>query len=605
MEDLNGRSGYEHEGIVEGVEPNEDASMNPAQDRVIEEAETEGTEVVNGTGEDMEEAARETLEGPANFNDFELKPGVAHAVEELGYEAPMQVQTETYSDIMAAKDLLVQSRTGSGKTAAFGIPIAQGIVDVEEAKVQCLVICPTRELAGQVAAELTKLGKYVGLKVAAVYGGAGIEPQIRAIKEGAQVVVGTPGRVLDHLRRKTLVPTNLKLFVLDECDEMLSMGFQQEILNIVSQLPTERQTLMFSATISEDVEELAKTYTRNASNLSLSDDYIGVKEVDHFYYMVTDAPRHRELVRVLQHEEVGAAIVFCNTREETGVVARFLQQKGWQAEPISSDLTQKDRELVMDRMRKGKIKVLVATDVAARGLDIQHVTHVINYSFPDNAEVYVHRTGRTGRAGKHGTAISLVTPQQIGSLHYVKLAYGIEPGERHLPTEQELASQREGRRYRNLVRSLPRDPDPEYASLARRLWHSGNGVAVFSHLLRKYIGGDRPNSGRRTRTRDTESNERPAQRSERRDERGRSDHSNDGLVKLYVNLGRKDGLRTDDVRAFLTEDSSVDAETLKQIRLRDTHTYLFVDPGAVDHLVERIHGKNFKGKSVVVEPARK
>ncbi|MCD6498045.1 MAG: DEAD/DEAH box helicase [Deltaproteobacteria bacterium] len=599
MEDQNGQVGNEETKTVEGTEPEMNAPVNPAREETMD---VSGS--IDETKQDMTGEEADAVEEAANFDGFELKPEVARAVEEMGYEAPMQVQTETYADIMAGKDLLVQSRTGSGKTAAFGIPIVQGVVDIDQAAVQCLIICPTRELAGQVATELTKLGKHAGLKVAAVYGGAGIEPQIRSIKEGAQVVVGTPGRVLDHLRRKTLVPTNLKLFVLDECDEMLSMGFQQEILNIVSQLPTERQTLMFSATISEDVEELAKTYTRNAANLSLSDDYIGVKEVDHFYYMVTDAPRHRELVRVLQHEEIGAAIVFCNTREETGVVAKFLQQKGWKAEPISSDLTQKERERVMDRMRKGKIKVLVATDVAARGLDIQHVTHVINYSFPDSAEVYVHRTGRTGRAGKHGTAISLVTPQQIGSLHYVKLAYGIEPEERHLPSEQELASQREGRRYRNLVRSLPRDPDPEYASLARRLWHSGNGLAVFSHLLREYMGGNRPKSGRRPRSRD-ESNERPARQSARRDEREYSNDRHDDLVKLYVNLGRKDGLRTEDIRAFLTEESSVDEETLRQIRLRDTHTYVFVDPAAVDPFVERIRGKTFKGKSVVVEPARK
>ncbi len=610
-----------------GVEPSEDdkGGMQAASD-----GQTDGQEYV--------------ADGTESFEEFELSAEVARAIEEMGYDAPMEVQSATFRAAMAGKNLVVQSRTGSGKTAAFGLPIAQGLVDPDKATAQALVLCPTRELARQVAEELGKLTKYRNIEVVALYGGAPIEPQVKALKAGAQVIVGTPGRVLDHLKRHTLDAKTVRLLVLDECDEMLSMGFAQELQAILEFLPDERQTLLFSATVTEDVQRMVDGMSEPPERVSLSDDFVGVREVDHSYYLVTEGPKHRDLLRILENEEVGSAIIFCNTREETTVVASFLKQQGWHAEAISSDLTQKERERVMARMRDGKIRLLVATDVAARGLDIEHVSHVINYSFPESAEIYVHRTGRTGRAGRKGTAISLVGPKELGAFYYMQLTYGIHPTERRLPTEQERISMREGKRLRALLAEFGKEPDQEFASLARRLWHSALGEAVFSHLLSRHFG--RKNDRRRgsdksrkppSRSRErSEEHSRESRRSDRpRDEKGdrergdsrrtrssrneqkgpapsgtpkkrsRKDAQPDDSVRLYVNLGRKDGLGAKDISAFLLDVAGLESGAIRAVRLRDTHSYVTVDPAVADRIISEANGGKFKDRNVIVERARR
>ena len=356
---------------------------------------------------------------------------------------------------------MVQSRTGSGKTAAFGIPFASGIVKPEDKFVQAIVLLPTRELALQVAAELARICAYRGITVVPVYGGAPMGRQVEQLHAGGQIVCGTPGRVLDHLRRGTLRLDRVRCAVLDECDEMLSMGFQEDIEEILEKTPTERQTMLFSATVPEGIQRLSRRYLSNPEFLKLSADYIGVHDIKHLYYSIPAIHRENELLRILAFEEPVSAIIFCNTREETGRVAEFLRQHGHDAEAISSDLSQSDRERVLGRMRAGGIKFLVATDVAARGIDIENLSHVFNYTFPESPEVYVHRTGRTGRAGSKGTAVSLIGPTEVGSFYYLKLLYKIKPEERALPSEAEIRSHREGERVLVLrARALRRSRAP-------------------------------------------------------------------------------------------------------------------------------------------------
>jgi ATP-dependent RNA helicase DeaD len=364
----------------------------------------------------------------------------------MGFSEPMPVQSATFPLISEGRDIMVQSRTGSGKTAAFGIPFANGIVTGEDKFVQAIVLLPTRELALQVAAELSKICQYRQITVVPVYGGAPMGRQVEQLRAGGQIVCGTPGRVLDHLRRGTLRLDKVRSAVLDECDEMLSMGFQEDIEAILERTPSERQTLLFSATVPEGIQRLARRFLRNPEFLKLSGDYISVNEIRHLYYSIPGINRENELLQILAFEDPKSAIIFCNTREETGRVAAFLRQNGHDAEAISSDLSQTDRERVLGRMRVGGIKFLVATDVAARGIDIENLSHVFNYSFPDAPEIYVHRTGRTGRAGKHGTAVSLIGPTEVGSFYYLKLLYKIKPEERALPSEAEIRSHREGER---------------------------------------------------------------------------------------------------------------------------------------------------------------
>ncbi len=417
------------------------------------------------------------------FAEMGLHADVLRALEEMGFSAPMAVQSATLPLIAAGRDLMVQSRTGSGKTAAFGIPFANNIVRPEDKFVQAIVLLPTRELALQVAAELARICANRQIAVIPIYGGAPMGRQVEQLHAGGQIVCGTPGRVLDHLRRGTLRLDRVRCAVLDECDEMLSMGFQEDIEDILEKTPAERQTLLFSATVPEGIQRLSRRYLRNPEFLKLSADFIGVHDIKHLYYSIPALHRENELLQILAFEEPVSAIIFCNTREETGRVAEFLRQHGHDAEAISSDLSQSDRERVLGRMRAGGIKFLVATDVAARGIDIENLSHVFNYTFPESPEIYIHRTGRTGRAGRKGTAVSLIGPTEVGSFYYLKLLYKIKPDERSLPSEAEIRSHREGERVLVLRRALTADPGPEWRALARRLIGAIDGERLVAALL--------------------------------------------------------------------------------------------------------------------------
>jgi ATP-dependent RNA helicase DeaD len=370
------------------------------------------------------------------FADLGLGAAVLQAVTDMGFTEPMEVQRVAIPLVREGRDIQVQSRTGSGKTAAFAIPFADWIADPKDAFPQVIVLLPTRELALQVAAETARIcATTTGLAVVPVYGGSPMGRQIEQLRDGAQIICGTPGRVLDHIRRGTLKLDKIKCVVLDECDEMLSMGFQEDIETILEETPTSRQTLLFSATIPEGIQRLARRFMREPETIKLSADFVGVHEIRHTYYSIPGGQREAELLRILAFEEPERALIFCNTRDDTARVADHLRRHGQNADPISSDLSQSEREDVMQRMRAGSIRFLVATDVAARGIDIENLPCVINYTFPESPEVYIHRTGRTGRAGRSGHAISLIGPTEVGSFYYLKLLYKIRLGptadERH------------------------------------------------------------------------------------------------------------------------------------------------------------------------------
>ena len=434
-------------------------------------------------------AGDEPVEKKTSFADMGLRPEVLRALADMGFVEPMEVQTVTLPLVRAGRDIMVQSRTGSGKTAAFGIPFADGMVDAQQKSVQAIVLLPTRELALQVAAEIARISAQSGLSIVPVYGGAPMGRQIEQLRAGGQIVCGTPGRILDHLRRGTLHLDKVKCAVLDECDEMLSMGFQEDIEAILERTPKERQTMLFSATLPEGIQRLARRYMREPELVTLSADFVGVHEIRHTYYSIPGGQREAELSRVLAFENPDRALIFCNTREETGRVAEHLRRQGLDAEAISSDLSQSDREKVMTRMRAGSIRFLVATDVAARGIDLENLPCVINYTFPESPEAYIHRTGRTGRAGRSGHAISLIGPTEVGSFYYLKLLYKIRPEERALPSEAELRSKHEGESVLRLRSLLPADVGPEWHSLARRVMGASDGERLIGCLLRGALAG--------------------------------------------------------------------------------------------------------------------
>jgi ATP-dependent RNA helicase DeaD len=437
-------------------------------------------------------------ESPAapTFDALPLSEDVRRAVDTIGYTNPTPVQLAVYEPAVRGKNLVVQARTGTGKTASFGLPLVDQLVKRGTRAVQALVLTPTRELALQVSAELERLSQFKGLKIATLYGGAPMGKQIEALEQGAQIVVGTPGRVLDHLGRGTFDPSHVRILVLDEADEMLSMGFARELHAILDKLPKERQGLFFSATIPPDIERLATTQLRDPEFVTLSSDQVGALEVDHFVYMVPGDKR-QALIRILEVENPESAIVFCNTRDETQRLADVLAAKGFDADWLNGDLDQREREAVMSRTREGKLRFLVATDVAARGIDISHLTHVINYDFPESAETYVHRTGRTGRAGRTGTAISLVGPKDVGNLYMLRLTYKVRPIEKHLPSAVEMKTRAEADLVAMFAESYGERPvHPEDLSLARRLLTHPDAEKIVAGLLREHLG-ERPEERQR------------------------------------------------------------------------------------------------------------
>ena len=446
------------------VAPNGVADSEPVADLVDPALASLNADAAIAAGADAVDApadapaAELAADAPAepSFDDMGLHPDIRTALDDMGYFRPTPVQATVFKPVAEGKDLLVQSRTGTGKTAAFGLPLLNRLVPAQ-ATPQALILAPTRELALQVSRELASIGKHRGIIIETLYGGAPIGKQIASLRQGVHVVVGTPGRVLDHIGRRTLDTRTISTFILDECDEMLSMGFLEDIERVVSHLPEKRQTLLFSATMPDEVHRYARRHMRSPEQIKLSSGNISVEEIHHAYYVVSGIGRARDLLKLLFAEEPESAIIFCNMRDETTAVAKFLQRQGLDAEALSSDLSQSDRERVMGRMKAHNLRFLVATDVAARGIDISNLSHVINYSFPESPEVYVHRTGRTGRAGKRGVALSLVGPRDLGPFWFLKLTYKLKPEERDLPPESIF----EGKLKHPLPPlGAPKPPDP-------------------------------------------------------------------------------------------------------------------------------------------------
>jgi ATP-dependent RNA helicase DeaD len=393
------------------------------------------------------------LSGP--FNDF--SDAIQQGIHDLGWSVPTPVQEKVLPVMRAGRDLIVQAQTGSGKTGAFGLPIADRL-DPSEARCQALVLAPTRELANQVAQEVAVIGKHKGVRCVPIYGGVGYQQQIDAIEAGAHLVVGTPGRILDHLGAGRLSLAGVRILIFDEADELLSLGFWPDMRELKKYLPDERQSCLFSATIPERVRSLARVFLTDPEFVTLSEGQLAPQEIEHYYVVTTAQEKDTNLVRILEFEDPESAIIFCNTKDDVRYVTAHLQRRGFDADQISGDLSQAAREEAMARIKGGRLRFLVATDVAARGIDISDLTHVIGYSAPQSPDVYVHRTGRTGRAGKAGVAISLVSGLDIGNFRYLQQVNKIEIKERRVPAEEEIIERRRQRlmvKIEQEMRALP------------------------------------------------------------------------------------------------------------------------------------------------------
>ena len=375
------------------------------------------------------------------FSDIGLDKNIQKAITDLGFEQPTPIQSESIPFLLSEEnDLIALAQTGTGKTAAFGLPIIQQI-EIESKQTQAIILCPTRELCLQITKDLGTYAKYTkGLRITAVYGGANIQTQIKALNSGSQIVVGTPGRVIDLIKRKKLKLGHIEYVVLDEADEMLNMGFKEDLDTILAETPEEKRTLLFSATMPKEVMRITKNYMFSPKTIEVARRNEGAKNVEHYFYMVNARDRYKALRRICDVNPDIYGIVFCRTRRETKDVADKLMQDGYNADALHGDLSQSQRDHVMGRFRKRNLQMLVATDVAARGIDIDDLTHIINYNLPDDLEVYVHRSGRTGRAGKNGISIIIAHSRERRKLQAISKMLRKDLTQKQVPNGKEICA---------------------------------------------------------------------------------------------------------------------------------------------------------------------
>lgn len=540
-------------------------------------------------------------EGPQTFADLGLHEDVLEAVEEMGWEIPTPVQRDTYPLAIGGHDVIVQSRTGTGKTGAFGIPLVDGLIS-DRGDEQALILAPTRELALQSAREIEKLGNRRGIDTVAVYGGASMERQVAALEEGARVISGTPGRVLDHLKRGTINPSRLRVLVLDEADEMLSMGFAKELNAIIARLPKDRQTLLFSATVDRAIKRVAEKHMRDPQFLGLSGDHVGALGIQHFVYMVSGVGRVANLITILEVEDPESALIFCNTKAETEEVSAALQRAGFNAEWLTGDRPQREREEVLGRVRREEIRFLVATDVAARGIDVSHLTHVINFSLPENVEQYVHRTGRTGRAGRTGTAISLCGPTELGILYYLRLQYRIFPIERTLPSEGEQRTRQEADLIAMIDAAYPNTPNERDLALVRRFMTHVNAERMLAGLLAAFFGSETEDVNKVAAARRRRGKEHVDTRSDVGPRRGpRAEPQGPVTATLYVNVGRRDELKASELGRLLRDRTGLKRKEIGRIRVRDKHSLVDVPEDRAEDVIESMAGTTLRDRELQFE----
>jgi ATP-dependent RNA helicase DeaD len=534
-----------------------------------------------------EEAAVETvLEPLASFNDLNLSEPIRRAITEAGFETPTPIQARAIPVMLAGRDLIGQAQTGTGKTAAFGLPIIQRL-DVEKLVPQALVLAPTRELAVQVAGEIHSLAKHTGLKVVPVYGGQPIDRQFRALKAGAQIVVGTPGRVLDHLRRGSLVLDAVTICVLDEADEMLALGFLEDMEAILAELPEERQLALFSATMPARIASLAKKFLRDPERVSIETKHRTVESVDQTYYEVPSGKKLEALARVLDMETPGPTIVFCRTRKETDELAEALRLRGYSADGLHGEMVQAERDRVMRRFREGLSDLLIATDVAARGLDIETVTHVINYDIPWDVEQYIHRIGRTGRAGRAGDAITLVEPRERRQLRQIEIMIGAKIKPARIPTAADIAARRRELFKDALIETLDSGEFDGQLAIVEELaaqYDSGSVAAAALQILwETWVGS-------------------PSDTQEEIFADGEQPEA--GMTRLFVGMGRQDGLRPGDLVGAITNEVGLPGKAVGAIDILDRTAFVEVPTAQAQAVVDALSKTKLRGKRPRIQIAR-
>jgi len=547
------------------------------------------------------------------FIQFNLHPQLLQAVSELGYEEPTPIQADVIPLMLDGRDVIGQAQTGTGKTAAFSLPILQNL-EPGQGKVQALVVTPTRELALQVAKSFNDYGCYRRVRVLAVYGGQPYGQQIHQLRKGVDVVVGTPGRLLDLIKRKVLDLSSVRTIVLDEADEMLSMGFIEDMEAILERTPSSRQTTLFSATVPPAIRNLAGRYLNDPQTVTIREKQLTVATIEQRYYLVNGADKLAALTRLFEVEEIGSALIFARTRIGTGQLAHELTQRGFPAETLNGDLSQDARERVLGRFRRNQIKVLVATDVAARGLDIDDISHVFNYDLPQDLEGYVHRVGRTGRAGKTGIAISLVTPAERGRLRRIESFTKQPITQATLPTAADIETKREAALLERMMVWLQRNRCRREREMAIELVGQGYDpldIAAAALKLTRIEEKQRPIAPvEEVKDFHPRNRQRPNHRENGRKQSnghvssGRSRKGNGhekGMVRLSMSAGKAQGIRPNDVVGTIAYQANIPGYTIGAIRIQDQHTLVDVPEQYVAQVLDKAGAIQIHRQAITIE----
>ena len=529
------------------------------------------------------------------FTNLDVKPEILKAVAFMGFEEMSPIQVRAIPVALEGHDLVGQAQTGTGKTAAFGIPILQHI-DPKRRKPQAIVLCPTRELAIQVAGEIRRLAKYMpSVKVLPIYGGQEISKQIRSLKAGVQIIVGTPGRVMDHMRRKTVKFDHIHTVVLDEADEMLDMGFWEDIETILSDISTERQTMLFSATMPRPILDLAGRYQKNPQMIRVVRKELTVPNIEQYYYEVRPKNKSEVLSRLLDIYDPGLSIVFCNTKKGVDELVADLKGRGYFAEGLHGDMKQTMRDRVMQRFRTGRTDILVA----ARGIDVDDVDAVFNYDLPQDEEYYVHRIGRTGRAGKSGMAFSFVVGREVYKLKDIRRYCKARIKSAPVPSLNDVTETRVEKLFDRLDGVIQDQNLNKYIDMVERLLDERDytSMDVAAALLYEYIAGSGTGIG--------ESWEEKISGNGRRDLPADTGAGEEGMARLFINIGKRQGVRPGDILGAIAGESGIPGKLVGAIDMYDKYTFVEVPLDVASEVLDAMKHAKIKGKVINVEPANR
>lgn len=531
-----------------------------------------------------------------NFEELGLKPEILRAITDLGFTAPTPIQEKAIPMIIGGNtDMVGLAQTGTGKTAAFGLPLLN-LVDFNSRSTQALVLCPTRELCNQITADLTAMSKYLGnSNIVAVYGGASIENQARQVRRGAQIVVATPGRLMDLMERKLVDITAIQFVVLDEADEMLNMGFQEDIDHILSFTPAEKHVWLFSATMPANVARISRKYLNEPVDVTIGKQNSSATNIDHVYYTVREKDRYFALKRVIDFNPEIFGIIFCRTRNETQQIAEKLMKDGYNCEPIHGDLSQQQRDAVMKKFKERTLQLLCATDVAARGIDVNNITHVINYNLPDDTENYTHRSGRTARAGKSGESIAFITPRELGRIKDIERQIKTKFRHLRIPNGSEICEKQLLALIEKVAKvEINEDAIGQYLPQVNAMLENMTKEEVIKHFvsaefnrfLEYYKNAEDMNASVSSRT-----DQRASQQSE----------GGIGFTRFFINMGEMDHINKGTLVRVICERAGINSKDIGRIDIKREFSFIEVSTNVSDNVVSSMEGADIDGRPVNME----